>query len=163
MSQSVACVLIVDDRVLLIQRRDIPVWTLPGGGVEVGEEPEQAAVREMEEETGLKVAIVRKVAEYTPINQLARLTHLFEVRMLSGALATGLETKAVQFFPLTALPYLLPPPYAEWIADAVSASSEVIQKRLTSVTYTRLIITLFKHPILVLRFLLSRLGIHWNR
>ena len=30
-------------------------WTLPGGGVELGEHPEQAMVREVEEETGLIV------------------------------------------------------------------------------------------------------------
>ena len=30
-------------------------WTLPGGGVEFGEHPEQAMVREVEEETGLIV------------------------------------------------------------------------------------------------------------
>ena len=162
MSESVACVLIVDDRVLLIQRRDIPVWTLPGGGIDVGEMPEGAVVRETEEETGLRVGIVRKVAEYTPINRLARVTHLFEVCILSGELATSSETRAIQFFPLEALPYHLPPPYADWINDALSYTPGVIKKKLTTLTYKRLLLTLLKHPILVLRFLLTRLGLHFN-
>jgi 8-oxo-dGTP pyrophosphatase MutT (NUDIX family) len=32
-------------------------WTLPGGGLEPGEEPEDAAVREVEEETGYAVRL----------------------------------------------------------------------------------------------------------
>lgn len=32
-------------------------WTLPGGGLEFGESPEEAVVREVEEETGLKIRV----------------------------------------------------------------------------------------------------------
>ena len=38
------------------QRRDRSVWTLPGGGSNPGETPEQAASRELQEETSLVVA-----------------------------------------------------------------------------------------------------------
>lgn len=161
--QSVVCILIVDETLLLIQRRDIPVWTLPGGGIEPGETAEAAAVREMKEETGLTVDIVRKVAEYTPINRLARLTHFYEVRRSSGELATGAETAAVQFFSRSNLPPLLPPPYADWIDDAFLKSPQIIKKELTSLTYRKLLITFLQHPLLVMRFLLTKIGIHWNR
>lgn len=43
-----------EDRVLLCHRRDFDLWNLPGGGVEEGESPSDALVREIEEETGLK-------------------------------------------------------------------------------------------------------------
>lgn len=38
-------------RILFLQRAD-GVWELPGGGIEPGERPRQAAVREVVEETG---------------------------------------------------------------------------------------------------------------
>ena len=55
------------DEILLIKRRTVPFsgyWALPGGRVDSGETVEQTIVREVKEETGLDVAIVRKVGEY---------------------------------------------------------------------------------------------------
>ena len=50
-----------DDRILLAHwnegRRS--AWTMPGGGLEPGEDPERAARREVREETGYRVAIER--------------------------------------------------------------------------------------------------------
>lgn len=40
-------------RILLLQREDESRWCLPKGGVEEGESPEEAALREIREETGL--------------------------------------------------------------------------------------------------------------
>ena len=54
--QMVACgVFLFDDRdrVLLEQRSDDGGWCVPGGSMELGETPEEAAVRECMEETGL--------------------------------------------------------------------------------------------------------------
>ncbi len=55
-----ARIIIVDDRrVLLVSHWYAPwVWTLPGGGVNKDETPEEAAIREASEETGLKVRSV---------------------------------------------------------------------------------------------------------
>lgn len=44
-----------DDKVLLIQRRDTGQWALPGGFVDGKESAEQAALRELSEETNLSI------------------------------------------------------------------------------------------------------------
>ena len=162
MSESVACILFKDSTILLIKRRDIPVWVLPGGGIDRGETPETAACREMEEETGYKVEIVRKIAEYTPTNRLAKLTHFYEVRPLDGAPTTGAETLDIGFFSIDALPPLLAPPYHYWIADAILRHSSVLTKKVEGVSYLILLKLLIQHPLLVGRFLLTKLGIHLN-
>lgn len=52
--------------IVLIERRHTPHgWALPGGFVDIGETVEQAAVREMAEETGLKVKLVRLLGVYS--------------------------------------------------------------------------------------------------
>ncbi len=54
-------------KILLIKRDTIPFksyWGLPGGRVDPGETVEQTVVREVKEETGLDVEIIRKIGDY---------------------------------------------------------------------------------------------------
>jgi 8-oxo-dGTP diphosphatase len=58
--------LVLDDagNVLLIRARDLrnrPVWTLPKGALAQGESSEQAALREVREETGYRCEVVREL------------------------------------------------------------------------------------------------------
>jgi 8-oxo-dGTP diphosphatase len=57
-------VLIEDDKVALIERHrgGLDYFVFPGGGVDEGETPEQAAIRETMEELGLVVVIKQKLA-----------------------------------------------------------------------------------------------------
>ena len=65
--QSISTAIIVNGgRVLMIRRREPEgklLWAFPGGGIEAGESPEQAAVRETAEEVGLEVKAVRALGE----------------------------------------------------------------------------------------------------
>lgn len=52
-------------QVYLIHRPRYDDWSLPKGHIERGETPEQAAVRETLEETGLRCTITRELPQYT--------------------------------------------------------------------------------------------------
>ena len=45
------------EQVLMVHNKDVNSWSMPGGKVEEGETLEQAAIREVKEETGLLVKI----------------------------------------------------------------------------------------------------------
>jgi 8-oxo-dGTP diphosphatase len=59
--------IIEDGHVLLARHHDLTInqvyWCLPGGGVEAGETPDQAAVRELKEEANLDIRIQAKIGE----------------------------------------------------------------------------------------------------
>lgn len=149
-------------KVLILKRRDVPVWVFPGGGVEEGESPENAMIREVFEETGLKTVIGRKIGEYTPINKLALFTHVYECRVTGGELSTGSETRELGFYPIGELPKNFFVIHGVWLQDALKNNAEVIKREISEVTYPKLLLYFCRHPLEVLRFLLSRLGLPLN-
>ena len=82
-------VLIQDGKVALIERHraGLDYFVFPGGGVDTGESPEQAAIREAMEELGIEVAIRQKVAE---IHLGPKSTQVyFLVEQTGGVFGTG--------------------------------------------------------------------------
>lgn len=90
---------------LFILRDDSRTWALPGGALEDDEQPPQAAVREVEEETGIKARPVRLIAVYYwPDDTDGRLLFSFRCLQEGGELQTSTESPRTGFMPAT------PPP-----------------------------------------------------
>ena len=88
MSYRAAVILLQDEKIALIERlrAGLHYFTFPGGHVEPGETPEQAAVRETREELGLDVIIQRLVAEIWFYDQPQ---YYFLVEVSGGVFGTG--------------------------------------------------------------------------
>ncbi len=81
-------ILIENNELALIERHrnGLHYFAFPGGGIDEGESPEQAAVREAEEELGVVVEIQQKAVEVF-IN--GNTQHYFLVSRISGDFGTG--------------------------------------------------------------------------
>ncbi len=93
------------DRILLVKWRSKgQYWSLPGGTVELGESIEDAALREVFEETGLRVRVKRVVGVYSKPSEGA-VAVTVEAEVIGGELAQETEeTMSAAFFPTGALP-----------------------------------------------------------
>jgi len=92
-----------EGRLLLIQRKDNESWAMPGGAADVGETPSAVAVREVWEETGLRVRPLRLVGVYDSRKvgspDAVHLYHLvFLCEKASGELMLTNETIAFGYF-----------------------------------------------------------------
>ena len=114
-----ALVFDAEARVLLVEHGDTGAWVAPGGGIEPGETPADAAVRELEEETGLRARPVRVlgvfggddfVVRYRNGDEVEYVMTVFEMSVAGGALhPDGEEVLATGWFGADALPDDLAP------------------------------------------------------
>jgi ADP-ribose pyrophosphatase YjhB (NUDIX family) len=96
-------------KILLMKRVDNSKWCLPCGLVEAGESPEQGAIREAREETGLEVRILELVGVYTRLPNieyglysLVSMVYLCEVT--GGTLQRSHEDLGLQYWNLEEVP-----------------------------------------------------------
>ena len=110
------CVVITKEdtpQVLLIQRGFEPFkgcWAIPGGFMNMDETTEQCAIRELEEETGLKISDVRQIGAFSKIDRDPRgrtITVAYLAIVDAPLEVKGLDDAAkAQWFALDALPDL---------------------------------------------------------
>ena len=97
-----------DGQVLMVRRASQPgygLWSMPGGYVDRGEVPEEAAVREVKEETGLEVKVNFLLGLFSERGQPVIIA-VYVASETGGDLAPGTETLDAAFFPPGDLPPL---------------------------------------------------------
>lgn len=73
---AVHTLVINDENKILVTRRSLKndymphFWDIPGGTVEIGETVEEALIRELKEETSLKIKPLQPIYAYTNLSQL---------------------------------------------------------------------------------------------
>lgn len=137
------------------------MWVLPGGGVDLEETPQEAAQREVLEESGLTVSIQDHLAHYTPINKLTSDTHLFAATVENGCLANTDESCDAAFFRVGEFPANTFYIHRGWIEEVLKAK-ETVRRPLHEVTYFEVMKYFIKHPVTLLRYLSSWLGFPLN-
>ncbi len=88
MSYRAGIILLQDDKIALIERHRLGLhyFTFPGGHVDEGETPEQAAIRETEEELGLQVTLKQLLARY---GWHGKWQYYYLVEVIGGEFGTG--------------------------------------------------------------------------
>ncbi|MFF0529564.1 NUDIX hydrolase [Nocardia amikacinitolerans] len=94
------------DRVLLLQRSDNGLWSIPGGGQDFGEYIAETAIRETREETGIDIRVTGLVGIYTnPHHVMAyadgevrqQFSICFRAEPIGGTLHTSPESPRVRW------------------------------------------------------------------
>jgi len=105
------CLVLIDshDSVLLVRRSVEPkknFWCLPGGFMELGETPEQAALRELKEETGLsgRIQMLLGVTSNTSPQYHTVLMVGYLIKEYSGSLEPGDDASDAAYFRYDDLP-----------------------------------------------------------
>jgi ADP-ribose pyrophosphatase YjhB (NUDIX family) len=119
---------VIDDRrrMLMVKRADSGVWLYPTGWADVGYSPAEVVIKEVTEETGIRVKPERLLGVIDGMRRgftsVAMYSMIFLCRPISGELrAHPLETSDVGWFGLTEMPQptrrLMEQPWLKWVFD----------------------------------------------
>jgi 8-oxo-dGTP diphosphatase len=105
-------IVIRNQEIVLVKRGKEPfkgTYALPGGFLEYGETLEHCAIREVQEETGLKTEIVDLIGVYSNPSRDPRgqvVTAVYQLRSTGGTLKGGDDASSAEWVPFDKLPKL---------------------------------------------------------
>ena len=124
-SVSVAGAVINDvGQVLLIKRRDNRRWEPPGGVLELNETFEEGVIREVLEETGIRVAVGPLTGAYKNM-KLGVVALVFRCSKIGASLTGSSETVATRWFDQEEAAKMMRPAFAIRVTDAVEQETGV--------------------------------------
>jgi 8-oxo-dGTP pyrophosphatase MutT (NUDIX family) len=100
-------IVVTDDKILLVQHRGSQTWNLPGGGISLDKNPAQETLRELYEETKIKLkSIDYQLGVYTTNGEGKRNTVFIFVKKLDQEItpSISLELKDAEWFAFDHLP-----------------------------------------------------------
>lgn len=123
--------IITDDqnRVLLCHRLDYDLWNLPGGTLEAGEAPWECVVREVKEETGFDVEIVRLAGIYNKPDK-NEICFSFVCKIVGGELTLNDEANKIEYFDIKNIPNNTSPKQVERINDVFEKKNIVFKNQI---------------------------------
>jgi mutator protein MutT len=109
----VGVLIIENGKILLVKRGNEPnkgLWSIPGGLIKLGESPEEAAIRELKEETGLNAIIEKLLGVFNIIikDNNGRIKYHYIIidyigKLISGELKPGDDVLDAKWFDISEL------------------------------------------------------------
>ena len=115
------------NRILLCHRTDYDLWNLPGGGLEEREPPWEGIKREVKEETGFDVEVIKILGVYSKRDE-DNLAFSFLCKIIGGQAVLNNEADQIKYFDIDELPKNTIPKQVERIKDALQNSDRTILK-----------------------------------
>lgn len=123
-------VIICDGKVLLVKNINVSHWSLPGGKIDTGENPEQCIIRELHEELNLQIEhIDYKLGEYFSEKEGKRDTiYIFVIKIPTLTFTKQWELEEADWFEVRNLPHNTSPAARKRVTDYLSEQKEIIGK-----------------------------------
>jgi len=144
-----------DKRILLAKRSDIPLWTIPGGDIEENETSKQALIREIQEETGINIKVIRMVGchERKDFEKRGKdnshfVCQTYLCKPLSRAFHPNEETAELKYWDIQKLPSNL----IHWHKDIILNTFKKIPKnKKIRMNLLKESLWLIMHPLILLK------------
>ena len=124
---SVNAIVVKDDKILLVKRKDRDLWRIPGGELSLGETVDEAVVAFIKNKLGLDINIKRIVGLYSkPIQNELVILFAVTLQKPSQQLKPTDNYTAADYFDLKTLPDNLPDKNYERINDFKEEFEDVV-------------------------------------